>query len=201
MDLPKRIVEKFAVNAQSGCWEWTGATANKQDKWVYGILSVGGRLKMAHRVVWELVRGQIPKKMQLDHLCRNTRCVNPAHLEIVNAKENIRRGNAARGRKKVCVNGHELTGANVYDGPDGRRECVLCRKNDWVAYRERHGLDYVSPQERRMRFKNAVWIEFNGEKLPLAEWAERLGIKRKTLTTRLKAGWTVEDAFTKQVRK
>ena len=38
----------------------------------------------------------IPAHRQVDHLCRLRACVNPDHLELVTARENIRRGNGTK---------------------------------------------------------------------------------------------------------
>jgi hypothetical protein len=67
----------------------------------------------------------------LDHLCRNRRCVNPEHLEIVTSVENVMRGegfgpkNAA---KTHCDKGHEFTPENTYirTRAQGGRECRAC---------------------------------------------------------------------------
>jgi hypothetical protein len=40
--------------------------------------------------------GPIPSGMQIDHLCRNTLCVNPDHMEVVTNAENGRRGAGAK---------------------------------------------------------------------------------------------------------
>lgn len=67
-----------------GCWLWTGS----QDGKGYGKTGRG----RIHRIVYEELVGPIPDGLQLDHLCRVRNCVNPAHLEPVTGRENVRRG-------------------------------------------------------------------------------------------------------------
>lgn len=67
-----------------GCWFWVGGL-NAQG---YGQMSVMGRQVGAHRIAWELYRGEIPPTLTIDHLCRNPLCVNPDHMEIVTSAEN-----------------------------------------------------------------------------------------------------------------
>jgi hypothetical protein len=76
---------------EGGCWKF-----NNLDKRGYGLVRFEGRLRQAHRVAYELFVGQIPEGLQLDHLCRQPSCCNPAHLEPVTARENVRRAQAAR---------------------------------------------------------------------------------------------------------
>ncbi len=86
----------------------------------------------AHRWAYEQARGAIPDGMHLDHLCRNTLCVNPDHLQAVTARENLRRGVGFAGtnaRKTRCPAGHPYSGDNVYIRPaSGSRVCVTCRR-------------------------------------------------------------------------
>ncbi len=73
----------------SHCWEWIAA----KDPKGYGRVKRHGTAgtQLAHRLSYERVIGAIPNGLHLDHLCRNTSCVNPAHLEPVTHAENMRR--------------------------------------------------------------------------------------------------------------
>lgn len=91
----------------SGCWEWTGAV----DLNGYGVVYGNGRMRKAHRVLYEKANGTVPHGLELDHLCRNRKCVNPDHLEPVTHRENILRGvgtAASRARQTHCKHGHEF---------------------------------------------------------------------------------------------
>ena len=89
--LEVRFWEK--VRKTDECWEWTGTKVLG-----YGRIRRGeGRGTVpAHRVSYELHKGDIPEGLEIDHLCANHGCVNPDHLEAVTHVENMRRANARR---------------------------------------------------------------------------------------------------------
>lgn len=125
------------VDKTGPCWVWTASLNSKG----YGQINVDGRPKLAHRVAFELERGAIPEGMQLDHLCRNRKCVNPAHLEPVTNKTNTLRGvgpTAVNAAKTECKRGHSLTDAYVSQGMRYCRTCMLEKQR--LLRTEGHGV-------------------------------------------------------------
>lgn len=93
-------------------------------------------LRYAHRVAWEVWRSPIPAGMTIDHLCVNSLCVNPNHLDLVTLAENSRRANA---RVSHCPKRHEYTEENTGISSQGNRFCREChraRANEY--YKRRH---------------------------------------------------------------
>lgn len=76
------------VNKTSYCWEWTGRVSGKRK---YPQISLSGKQVMVHRVVYEELVRPLSSVETLDHLCRNTACVNPEHLEPTTLRENVQR--------------------------------------------------------------------------------------------------------------
>lgn len=133
--LPK--VEKTAT-----CWLWTGSLFRSG----YGAFRYGGQMRVAHRFAYGLLVGPVPEGLQLDHLCRVRRCVNPAHLEPVSQQVNMARGigaTAINASKDRCVNGHKFTPENTYAVPatkavpNGGRACRTCKRANDRAYKRR----------------------------------------------------------------
>ena len=124
----------------NGCWEWTGALNNIDG---YGIFWNGTRNQTAHRFAYEGLVGSVPDGLEIDHLCRNKKCVNPAHLETVTRSGNTSRGmgptlaaNYQRS-KTHCPQGHPYDEQNTYVYPNGRRCCRTCGRESMGKWREK----------------------------------------------------------------
>lgn len=62
----------------------------------YGVVKVAGRTRYTHVVEWEAVNGPVPEGEELDHLCRQTLCGEPSHLDPVQHVINAQRGATAK---------------------------------------------------------------------------------------------------------
>lgn len=129
-NLAVRFEEKISRIPEAGCWIWTGTVFISTG---YGAIKAGGKLLLAHRVAWEIFNGAIPVDMKVLHTCDVKLCVNPAHLYLGTAADNIqdvldRKGtshyfNAAATH---CIRGHPLSGPNLYMQGD-MRVCRICK--------------------------------------------------------------------------
>ena len=143
-------LKQFWRNTQftSTCWLWKRSGSDR-----YGRMSIGDHFVSAHRWAYEAFVGPIPEGMQLDHLCRQSRCVNPNHLEPVTPRENLLRGDGRPGinaRKTHCKQGHAFDEFNTYWLPNGKgRACKACRSAWTKAHPEIHRKAVRESQARR----------------------------------------------------
>jgi hypothetical protein len=118
------------------CWIWTGALCRG-----YGYFR-DVKMVPAHRFVWELAQGNIPARLEIDHLCRVRNCVNPKHLEPVTKKVNVLRGagiTAINKAKNHCKHGHPFTPENTFVMKRKRKGGRVCRACAIIYDRKRKG--------------------------------------------------------------
>jgi hypothetical protein len=85
---------KFRIDPDTLCWNWQSRIDSKG----YGHMRFGGREMLAHRLAWLLFRGEDPGARFVLHKCDNPLCVNPDHLFLGDAGDNIR-DCGAKGRR------------------------------------------------------------------------------------------------------
>ena len=151
LDLKTRLMSKI-VRHKNGCWVWKGSVFKKTNG-EYGQIRINNKVRFAHRVCYELLVSKVADGLELDHLCRNTLCINPKHLEPVTHHENVLRGNRVN-RTNKCPKGHPYSA--------GVRYCKICsnkRANEWyLARREemkarfrRHYLEHRNVKNPRIK--------------------------------------------------
>lgn len=137
-EIDEKSVERFWSKVRKGsaleCWEWTAGVSSLNYGQFHAVID-GRRVNLrAHRVSFFLERGPLIPGKVLDHICRNTKCVNPTHLREVTNAENTFAGigvTAMHSRKTRCAKGHPYAGDNLYEDPRGHRYCRAC-KREWA---------------------------------------------------------------------
>ena len=123
----------------NGCVMWTGKLNNNG----YGLVSVKGKWRLSHRVIYSLRNGPIPAGKVIMHKCDTPACCNTDHLKIGVQKDNVRDaikkrrmthiGRLHRG-KPECLRGHPFSKENTVFYRGGRicRECRRKRMREWA---------------------------------------------------------------------
>lgn len=135
------MLQSLAAKQQPDeCQLWPGTLDPKG----YGRIWFGGRWRIAHDVLFEVVTGA-PRaaNITLDHYLLNAdpaacskACVNLYHLELVPNEVNVMRGRgvcAEHARQTHCKRGHAFTPENTKRRDDGGRECWTCKRTAYAT--------------------------------------------------------------------
>jgi hypothetical protein len=132
----KEFISKFksniAVGGQEDCWPWQAGVVNGSKP--YGRVSISGKRKLAHRVVFELILGkELPDDIQICHSCDNPSCCNPKHLW--------------KGTNADNMKDKALKGRASHEGPPGKFTL-----NEWQEIRRLYDVEGLSKCEIARRF-------------------------------------------------
>lgn len=201
-----RFWSKVDRRGAADCWPWLGSRTYNG----YGRFTLARRVGTvrASRYAYELVVGQIPDGLTIDHLChdltctagdacRHRACVNPAHMVPSPGAENTMRGHAVSGnnsRKTHCDYGHAFDETNTFLDSAGARQCRICsrRRASEAADRRRGG----PPKWRRTTPE--IRAEIAEAEGTYAEVAERFGVSRGTVARAKQEAGTAPGPGTRQ---
>jgi hypothetical protein len=102
-DLPTLLRNKIKV-ISTGCWIWTGCIVESR-RGQYGKVQWKRKTWRAHRLLFFLNGGELKlpaTRWHVDHLCNETLCVNPAHLQLLYYWDNLAKsgGRGAAGMRR-----------------------------------------------------------------------------------------------------
>jgi len=144
--LEERFYSKINVNGPipagheelGPCHVWTAGKRNG-----YGAFGINRKLQYAHRVAWELEKGQIPDGLTVDHKCHRLECVNTNHMRLATISQNamnMKRSNvntsgikgvywnkqAKKWRAQIKVDGHKIY-IGSFDDPEDAKAAYSAR--------------------------------------------------------------------------
>lgn len=129
---------------ENGCWN-----ASKSTKNVYAARYINGNKILLHRLSYSVFIDKLFKKLVIDHLCKNKKCINPLHLEQVTFRENLIRGDTLASvniNKTHCIRGHEYNQKNTHI----TRHLL---KREWKIVEHRRCRQCMVDKSRQFRLK------------------------------------------------
>ena len=77
------ILKELSTITEGGCWEW-----RRLDRSGYPRVSIGKKDFLGHRLSLEMKYNAPLGSQAAHHICANTKCINPEHLQPVTHREN-----------------------------------------------------------------------------------------------------------------
>lgn len=115
-----RLKNSVAVDSETGCWIWIKSIGSTGYGQVVVMEDGRPKHKKSHVMVWEMAYGKVSAGHELDHICRNPKCVNPSHLRSIIHMENVQCGRVAK------VNADDVAQIKALQRA-GRRQCEIAK--------------------------------------------------------------------------
>lgn len=127
-NIPLKRLKAFnnLIKSEKGCWLFTNVHRGG-----YGIFKVNNKQWRAHRLAWRLIKGEIPKELYVLHKCDVKNCVNPKHLFLGNANDNLK-DCMGKGRFRVASGKNHGTKTHPERIARGERHGSKTHPEKWV---------------------------------------------------------------------
>ena len=113
------------------------------------------------------------------------RCNNPKHAKYWQY-----------GAKGITVHPRWLDFQNFLADMGERPEGTTIDRIESAKGYEPGNCRWSTPIEQQNNLRSNVWLEFNGERKTVSQWARTVGMRPCLISWRIKRGWSVEHALT-----
>lgn len=102
---------------------------------------------------------------------------------------------------KICEEWDDFSKFRKWAMANGYSNELTIDRIDCNGNYEPNNCGWATMKEQQNNKRNNRIIEYKGERYTLTQLAEKIGINKTTLRERLNAGWSVDDAVERPVRK
>ena len=170
--------ERTSIDKETGCWEWNRYVSTNG----YGTVKHNRKQYPAHRFMWQYKFGPASADMHVCHKCDNRRCVNPDHLFLGTAKDNMH-DMITKGRKIVArgegSGAAKLTAEQVVAIRDDARPQARIAAEYGISQTN------VSLIKRGKAWKSVDHKDVGSKRISLKDLAAQLGVQYMPLKDRL----------------
>lgn len=99
---------------------------------------------------------------------------------------------------KVCDEWHNFDEFYKWASSNGYKDTLTIERIDVNKGYYPNNCTWADNYTQARNRTDNVRLKFNGKEMILTDWAKEVGINYKTISDRLKRGWTVEEALTKK---